>query len=225
MIAEDLAPLIAQFAKPGDLGFHAGKVLAWNKTTGENTVDVAGTALQDLPMLNLGDTVNLAADDTVAVLRYKSTMFIVGRIVPPGSESLASGAVLPATGNLATDTYAITTTKTLVLSTTLTAPPWSDAVTVSVTMQGTGRNNRGVADRMFLCGVINGSDGPEQFGQGDASPNPSFAYTSASYTASGLLPGGTSFDVGGKVRSLGGTWTADVLNQCNLLYSVMYFKV
>lgn len=225
MISEEIAPLIAPNGSLDNLAFHAGKVVAWNKSTGANTIEVAGTPLQDLPMLNIGDTVNLAPGDVVALLRFKSTMFVVGRIVQPGSEALASGAVLPETGNIAADSYTITTSSTTVVSTTLTAPPWSDAVTVAVTMQGTGRNNRGVLDFMYLRGSINGSDGPEQFGQGNASPNPSWAFTSASYTASGLLPGGASFDIGGKVRSSGGSWTADSTNQCNLLYSVMYFKI
>lgn len=224
MNTEELAPLVVP---PGDadLDFRAGTVLAWNPTTGQNTIDVGGAPLQDLPMLSIGDTVNIAVGDTVALLRYKSTMYIQGRIVQPGSGVLATSAILPATATASAGGYSITTELTKV-SVELTAPDWSNAVTVFATLHATGRNDRGVTDYMYCRVRINGSGGAQQFGQADASPNPSYATVSTSYSASGLLPGGTSFLIEGTVNSnTGATWSAHGLNQCDLTYSVIYFRV
>lgn len=227
-MADELGRLLAQVSDAASASssfdFRVGVVESFDSATGANVVRVRGADIPNVPMLNIGDTVNLTAGDNVVVLKYRTGYFILGRVVHPNSEALATGAVLPATGTVSVSGYGITTTSDVVASVTLTAPPWSNAVSVFASVSGSGRNNRGVVDFLYHRVNINGSDGAEEFGQGDASPNPSWANATASFAGSGLLPGGNSFDIQAKVRA-GGAWTAHATNQCDLTYSVMYLKV
>lgn len=92
--AYDLADLISfagRFGPGGnpatgqaDIGFHMGVVTAWNSSTGQNTLMVSGGVVNDIPVLSTADSIMLNVGDTVGLLRFKSTYFILGRIAPPG---------------------------------------------------------------------------------------------------------------------------------------------
>lgn len=90
--ATDLTPYLVQPGR-GDLSFHQGVVTAWDVTTGANTVNVAGTEIPDVPMLNITELLSIAVGDTVALLRYKSTYFILGRVVRPNTPDFFSGVM------------------------------------------------------------------------------------------------------------------------------------
>lgn len=68
----------------GDLGFHSGTIVAWDATTGENTIAVAGGTVNDVPVLSTSDSILLIEGDVVGLLRFKTTYFILGRIAAPG---------------------------------------------------------------------------------------------------------------------------------------------
>lgn len=92
MQVDDLAPLlhfIPRFGgtvdRQGDLGFHQGVISAWNSITGENTINVAGGTVTNIPVMSTADSIMLAVGDVVGMLRFKSTYFILGRIGPPGA--------------------------------------------------------------------------------------------------------------------------------------------
>lgn len=80
---DDLTPLLAPTA-PADLGLHQGVIQAWDNSTGTNTITVAGATLTDVPVLNTGSVVTLQAGQVVAVLRWKTSYFVLGRITAPG---------------------------------------------------------------------------------------------------------------------------------------------
>jgi hypothetical protein len=94
MSANDLAELLTFAGKfgaagrpdtQGPLGFHQGQVVTWNSVTGQNTVAVLGTTVNDVPVLTTADSIMLNVGDTVGILRFKSTYFLLGRIAPPGA--------------------------------------------------------------------------------------------------------------------------------------------
>lgn len=68
-----------------DFGFHLGYVLAWDSTLGTNQVRVAGSDLNNLAVLASAGSVSLDPGSTVAVLRFRSVYFVLGRVVLPGS--------------------------------------------------------------------------------------------------------------------------------------------
>lgn len=68
-------------APTNDISFHQGIIVAWNATNSTNAVDVAGSIVYDLPVLTSAGLIALGAGDPVAILKYKSTYFILGRVV------------------------------------------------------------------------------------------------------------------------------------------------
>ncbi|PRX48689.1 hypothetical protein B0I33_104507 [Prauserella shujinwangii] len=98
--AHELAGLIAMAGRfgpggnpasgGGDIGFHQGVVTAWNASTGENTLTVAGGVVNNVPVLTTADSIMLNVGDVVGLLRFKSTYFILGRIAPPGGGAAMS---------------------------------------------------------------------------------------------------------------------------------------
>lgn len=64
-----------------EISFHQGKILSWSGSGGTNTIEVAGTPLQNLPVLTSAGLISLREGDVVGVLRYKTSYFVLGRIV------------------------------------------------------------------------------------------------------------------------------------------------
>lgn len=94
MITPGRADLTSLFAPPaGSEPFRQGEVLTFDEADGSNTVRVGGAVLTNLPLLNIGDTVNLAAGDAVVLLKYQSSWAILGRIMVPGGSGVQSAAL------------------------------------------------------------------------------------------------------------------------------------
>lgn len=76
----DLTPfLVAPDA--ADVGFHTGEVIAWDQSAGTNTIRVLGAVVQNIQVVASG-SVMVGVGDLVAIWRYKSTYFVMGRIAP-----------------------------------------------------------------------------------------------------------------------------------------------
>lgn len=220
------------FSDPGDRGalsYHTGIIQEFNLGDGTNTVLVAGSPLDDLSLLNLGDAVNLDVGDVVGIIKFQNSMFIVGRIFKPGSGALYSGALSAFSETLTASGYGLTTSEVIQATNTRVTPAWANAVIIMASLHATGRNDRGAQDYMRVrvhmdLGVASG-DGGEIFAQGDPSPNPSYATASASWAQAGLLAGGSTYTIAGKVRSTNGAWTAHADNHMDLTYTIISTKV
>lgn len=83
---DDLGTTITELTKQTqDMGFRQGKVISWDAESGKNVVDVGGTRVEDIPLLNRAEALAMMAGDVVGVLRVKSQYFILGKIaVDPG---------------------------------------------------------------------------------------------------------------------------------------------
>lgn len=64
-----------------EISFHQGKILSWSGSGGTNSIEVAGAVLSNLPALTSAGLIALQEGDVVGVLRYKSTYFVLGRVV------------------------------------------------------------------------------------------------------------------------------------------------
>lgn len=79
-IADGLLPLF--FPPPSDdLGFRQGTVIAFDLDNGENIIDVGGTQLVNVPLLNVVDSVSLLPGTIVALLTWKSSWWVIGRVI------------------------------------------------------------------------------------------------------------------------------------------------
>jgi hypothetical protein len=224
--ADDLAGLLATTPAADTslptLGLHIGEVRAWNPATGENTIALAGTEVTDLPMLNIGDTTNLAVGDTVVVLRSKSAYFIFGRVVTPNSQAFNSTGVSFFSGFDSTDNYALTTTETIRATVTVPVPAWANRALVTAMVNVMAHNATGGASSIYGAPWIDVLNGPQSV-QGVA--NGTTGGCSSSYSRQvAVFPGG-SFDVTGRTNSISGTWAANVLNRTHLNVAVIFTKV
>ncbi|MEV0214302.1 hypothetical protein [Micromonospora sp. NPDC050695] len=90
--SDDLTPVLAAQPAPG-VGYRQGVIRSWNTQTAENTVDVGGTLVTNLPILNTNEAVLLAPGDVVGILSTGgpvSSWAILGRLTIPGSDAAAS---------------------------------------------------------------------------------------------------------------------------------------
>jgi hypothetical protein len=76
----DITGLFSQ-AQKAEVGFRQGVIIAFNGTTKENTVNMGGTILTNIPVLT---GVALIEGDIVGLLRSNTTYFILGLIIIPG---------------------------------------------------------------------------------------------------------------------------------------------
>lgn len=79
---DDLASLIAP-VRQAEISIAQGYLTAWNGTTYENTVQVNGATLTDLPLVHLGDPASLAASTVVLLLRVRNTYYLLGKVTYP----------------------------------------------------------------------------------------------------------------------------------------------
>jgi hypothetical protein len=68
------------FQTPPELGFHQGVVISWDAATGTNRISVSGTEMINVPGVVNSDSLVLHAGDRIAIIRYLSTYFIIGRV-------------------------------------------------------------------------------------------------------------------------------------------------
>lgn len=90
---DDLTPLLltGNTGELPELGFHQGIVLSWNVQNGTNVIRVAGSDFVDLQMMNSTEALVLEAGHIVALLRFKNTYFILGRILTPNASDYFTG--------------------------------------------------------------------------------------------------------------------------------------
>lgn len=93
----DLASLLATTSPtastgvgtPTELGFHQGTVLEWNSITHASVINVAGSLIKDMGIVVTGESLLLLPGDTVGIIRFRSTYFLLGRIAQAGVSRLA----------------------------------------------------------------------------------------------------------------------------------------
>lgn len=126
----------------GGFGFRQGVLVAYDAATGSNSVNLAGGILTDLPILIDSDGVNLVPGDAIVLLKLKSSLAIMGRVVTPGSGQVNRAAnkfevfdaVVSAGG------FAVSTTPTTQQSVTLRPPAWATHAEVMCNVHGIARN-------------------------------------------------------------------------------------
>ena len=90
MRGDDLVPLLVAGSGGPGVGFRQGVVREWNQETAENAVEVGGTVMSNLPILNTNEAMQLAPGDVVGVLTSGASWFILGRVTIPGTPQAAS---------------------------------------------------------------------------------------------------------------------------------------
>ncbi len=122
---------------------------------------MGGAELVNVPILNTAEAVSLTAGHMVALLRFKSSYFILGRVTLPGSDQFAAAAVHFATDGVLETGFALGAAWAVKGSTELAGPAWATEALVYTTVAlsalvpaGTGKRIIGVRP------VHDGDDGP-----------------------------------------------------------------
>lgn len=90
MRSDDIAALMvagmqSQVTGNTDIGYHLGTVLSWDDTTGLNSVQINGATFNNLRVITAGPGISIATGDTIVVLRYQTSYFIMGKVAAPGA--------------------------------------------------------------------------------------------------------------------------------------------
>lgn len=219
MITDNLAPLFDQ-GQPG-VRFRQGTILTWDPSTGENTVDLAGGTLTNVPILNTGEAIALKAGHIVALLGQGAAWFIIGRVTPPNDPNFAGASVAFASGSDWSQGFGITQTMTTKATVTLAVPSWADEAAVIATSTASVLNTRNPAsgDYCFAWVLIDGETSivSGHGYDGGAVSYQAFQNLTANYSTVVSNPGST-ISVQAQLQSNGGAWPADLAgsNRCSL---------
>jgi len=211
--------------KQPPLDFHQGLVQTWDQDTGANVVIVAGSEVVNLPVLNSSDIVIINPGDTVGILKYRNTYFILGRIVLPGSNQLgnaaiAFGASTKRNTNFTITTNALATSASDVVTALIDVPPWADEALVLVQMDATLTNTTAGLSFVAIMPTINGIVGTGLIEDAVAGE-----ITSMSASASQIVSNpGSQINFTGRATATA-TWTANVNNHAYIQATAIFRRV
>ena len=141
-MTDPLLPLLAAPVPAGPsqaMRWRQGTVMSFDQNTLENTVDVGGTTLANLPILGVAEAASIAAGSVVGLLAIESTegtitYAILGRLVTPATDA-ATDAITRLSQGVATGFVAATESTT--------SDPFTDLTTlgptVTITVRASGK--------------------------------------------------------------------------------------
>lgn len=218
MIGDDLTGFLTPPDDPG-FGFRQGTVVAFDPVTGENTISVAGGTLTDLPLLNIGDTVNLAAGDVVVLMRLKSAWAILGRLMVPGGGALNATAVEFGSIGESALNFGLTTSWAVKTSDLIEIPIWADRMLMLATADAFVENTSAAADFAYLrvgIGSASGGSAVDAVAASAGGHPDKYGSLAASAVAEVPVTGGDLHIVVAEMRSSVGSWPATAGNIVNL---------
>ena len=224
MITDDLSTLFGTGA-PG-VRFRQGTVLTWNASTGENTIDLAGGTLTNVPVLNTSEATALKAGHVVGLLGQGSAWFIIGRVTPPNSADFAGASVAFATNFNNTNTFAISKSPTFatVATVNLSVPSWADEALVTVQAAFSLHNPTGTADWANGRCAIGGTAFAQSisgFAANGAADNGDYDNLTC-LAAQVVISPGSTITVTAQVATFSNAWGADANNFCSLAATAVY---
>lgn len=215
-VTENLAPLF-DTGGPG-VRFRQGTILTWDAETGENTVDLAGGTLTDVPVLNTSEAIALKAGHIVGLLVVGSVAFILGRITPPNDPNFAAASVAFGGAGATATNFGISTTATSKISDTIAVPSWADEAIVLATGNCQLTNTTASIDFATIQVKIDGTGGGgSQVGAsplGDGSGN---YVVSMAVSAQRLITSpGSTITVETFLNAQTAAWAVQASNRCNI---------
>jgi hypothetical protein len=215
-----LAGLQTSNEAPTAFDFHVGRVDFFAPDTGENVIIIRGGAVPNVPMLNIGDSINLQPGDNVVVLKWQTGYFILGRVVSPNTTGFASQGIELQAQTTHDASFALTTTNTERCEQIFLNPPWANFCLLHAHATLMGANNSGGNDSMHVAvsslgTVISWSSIQEV-------PNGGLVTISSNYAVEFSVVPGFNFHISCWMHSDNNTWASSIFNQATLNASVIY---
>lgn len=215
---DDLVPLFGGDPGSPPLKFRQGQIVAWNPDTGQNTIDVQGVLLPDVPVMNTGEAIALKAGHVVGLVLWGHTWFIIGRITVPGDPDFASASTDFGLATGFANNFAVPqTTDATLVSATINCPTWARQAMVNMTAMIDLRNRRAAADFAWCTPKIATVTGQTSI-QGFAANGAADLQDQQAVTLAHLLlvdlPGtpGQTIVCSALAHTIGGAWVADPFN-------------
>lgn len=215
MIGDDLSSLFDPTGDQPPVRFRQGEIVAWDPATGQNTVDVAGGELTDVPVLNTGEAIALKAGHVVGMLVQGRTAFIIGRITPPNDPNFAGASVAFAALNAQATNFGLTTSLIVDAVVNLDVPVWADQAAFFVSGACTLVNTTAAADFASCICYIDGNPGPgiqTGFAPNANALNQHVQSMSASSARVQAVTGGSTVQCDFRIRSANAAWSAHATN-------------
>jgi hypothetical protein len=229
-VVENLGQLLAELKTDSDqataFDFHVGTVVAFNSASGANVIRIRGALIPDVPLLNIGDTVNLTPDDNVIVLKYRTGYFILGRVVQPNSEHLATDAVdFDGYANEATN-FSLSTTHVSKVTQLYYMPAWASGALLNATVMLNAKNTTAGTTFFYTRMLMQINDGAEADVSGSGMfsnnvPAGEWGFVSSTFSQALTIVPGTKLLVTGQARADDAV-TAESINRISLNVSWSY---
>lgn len=157
MITDDLSALFGNTG-PG-VRFRQGTVQSWDSATGENTIQLGGGTLTNVPILNTGEAIALRAGHIVGLLGQGRSWFIIGRVTPPNDPNFAGASVAFGSALDFRTNFAQPATFTQQAVKSIAVPAWADEAAVTVMASVSLVNNTASRQQALAYAGINGLTG------------------------------------------------------------------
>lgn len=220
---DDLAPLLFPPVR-GDFGFHQGKVVTWDQSTGENTILVAGATLVDVPILNGTEVPLLEPDHIVGMLRFKSSYFILGRIIIPNTPDIGALPGMLVGSGQAEAAFSLSTVSQSLASSLITVPPWANQALVMCTANAVVKNTGNANGFVTIAAEINDGQSGQMFTYVNVGQ---FEHVSAAsqflFGVGSDLPLGADILIAAEIIATN-TWAADASNYITAQAIAMFRK-
>lgn len=223
MISDDLTSLLQPRA--GEPPFRQGTIITFDPSDGSNTVSVGGATLTNVPLLNIGDTVNISPGDVVVLMKLRSAWAILGRVIVPGGSSLSVGVVATETQSAFATNFAVTTSDVAVATTPLfTVPPWANKLDVTVSAYCSGRNSTALDGNFYVRAYAGGDLGTELFVPAPATTVVALSIGNVASAAGSL--GGNTFTCSAVVSTDAstGNWATSTSNRALVAATAIYTR-
>lgn len=155
--SDDLTTLFPR-GTPG-VRFRQGTILTWNNQTGENTIDLAGGTLVNVPIINTGEAIALKAGHVVGMLGQGNTWFIIGRVTPPNDPNFAGASVAFGGDGESATNFSVTTAHLDKVAGSIAVPSWVDEAAVLVTANASLANSSASAFYVSMQVILDGAGG------------------------------------------------------------------
>lgn len=224
-LASLLAAAVQARSQPDAVTFSSGVVEIYASFSGENQIRLGGEngpLLVNVPVLN--NSVRLSRGDVVALLKFKSSYFILGRISVPGSVATFGGGVHAGFCNESNSGFGMSASLVEKVSDVVWGPAWAKTAFTFVTGTVQAYNGSGATDYMHVECSIDGNRGYQSFIQGWTAGFPSATATLSLPDQSGARDFSVDpIEVAVSAYSENGGWGASASNYATVSAQTIFF--
>lgn len=206
-INDDLTSLVTPGGAP-QTEFRQGVVVTFDSSTGNNTINVAGSVLTNVPTLNPLDAINYATNTVLLLLRMGASWVIVGR---PALTGQTNGLFVQETQTDNAGSFDLATGSGVFATPagqngSVTAPPWANRMAFFATATMFATNTSASADFAYVQVLETTTSATSQPMQMGLAVGATGCVTSSKSASSVAITGGATFSLRAQCRTNANAW-------------------